>query len=120
MSHALDELAQLARETVAERLRLDAEGQWQFVTPTAARPLRIAKLRLTGITTAHIIEEFSELTPIDVKAARIVSYLTVPDLLSRLDLLQLPEHHDLVMRLQELAALRHEGRGCCEFPRTLC
>lgn len=114
MSHSLAELALLAQRTVKERLQQNEAGEWRFRhVHSGALPSRIASLRKTGLSTNEIIAEFTELTAVDVKAARISSYLQPVDLLERLDLLALPEHAELVTRLHELASILHDGRGCC-------
>lgn len=119
MSHSLSELAALTRVTISERLRLGPDGQWQFTTPTGGQPARIATLRNSGVTTREVLEQYPELTAVDVKVARIVSYLTTPSFPAVAELLHNDEHRELVMRLNELAALLHEGRGCCEISRAL-
>ncbi len=113
MAHSLEELAAIAREVLSRTLSRDAAGEWRFSFSTDTRPLRIAKLRQSGLSTAEILAEFTELTPVAVKAARIVSYLPAGDLLAHVDQLRAPEHDELVLRLRELAALLHAGRGCC-------
>lgn len=116
MAHSLQELADIARDVVSRTVARDEAGDWRFLFQTDARPLRIAKLRQSGMSSAEIISEFTELTPVSIKAARIASYLTPDDLLSRLDLLETPAHEELVLRLHELAVLLHEGRSCCTSP----
>lgn len=113
MSHSLAELAELARATIAERIWRDENGELRFVATSDARPKRIAMLRESHTPTAELIAAFPELSLVDVKAARICSYLKSDDQLSRVDALALPENKDLVERLQELASVVHAGRGCC-------
>lgn len=113
VNHTTFELAQLARETLAQRLVHDSAGDWCFVTKTTAKPARIAALRATGMPTAEITAQYPELSAVDVKAARISSYLHAANPLASVERLDQPEHAELRQRLVELAALLHAGQPCC-------